>query len=47
METAPKLASASPRTNREGTRTYRVEEMVYQVVTVGAILLVLGSLWIF
>lgn len=47
MQTAPKLASASPKTNREGTRTYRAEEMVYQVVTVCAILLVLGSLWIF
>lgn len=47
MQTAPKLASAAPKTSREGTRTYRVEEMVYQVVTVGAILLVLGSLWIF
>ena len=48
MQTAPKLASTPlPQANREGTRTYRVEERVYQVVTVGAILLVLGSLWIF
>jgi hypothetical protein len=48
MQSTPKLASTPlPRTNREGTRTYRMEEVVYQAVTVGAILLVLGSLWIF
>jgi hypothetical protein len=48
MQTAPQTASTPlPKTNPEGLRTYRVEEVVYQVMTVGAILLVLGSLWIF
>ena len=48
MQTANKTASTPlPRTNPEGTRTYRTEEVVYQAVTVGAIILVLGSLWVF
>ena len=48
MQAGPKLASTQPpRTNPEGVRTFRAEEVVYQAVTVGAILLVLGSLWIF
>jgi hypothetical protein len=48
MQTAPNNASTPlPKTNPEGLRTYRVEEVVYQAVTVGAILLVLGSLWVF
>lgn len=45
----------SPETNasnltpsaRSGWRARPVEDVIYQVVTVGAILLVLGSLWIF
>ncbi|HWE84791.1 MAG TPA: hypothetical protein VG267_07590 [Terracidiphilus sp.] len=39
-------ASISP-SARSGRRAYPVEDVVYQVVTVGAILLVLGSLWVF
>lgn len=33
--------------SRTGRRTRPVEDVVYQVVTVGAILLILGSLWLF
>ena len=48
MQGVSKTASTPlPKTNPEGTRIYRVEEVVYQAVTVGAILLVLGSLWVF
>ena len=48
MQTAHNSASTPlPRTNPEGLKAYRAEEVVYQAVTVGAILLVLGSLWIF
>jgi hypothetical protein len=48
MQEALKTASTPlPKTNPEGTRAYRTEEVVYQAVTVGAILLVLGSLWVF
>lgn len=48
MQTAHKTASTPlPKTNPEAPRTYRAEEVVYQAVTVGAILLVLGSLWVF
>ncbi len=48
MQTPSQSASTPlPGTNPEASRTYRVEEVVYQAVTVGAILLVLGSLWIF
>jgi len=48
MQTALKTASKPlAKTNPDAPRTYRAEEVVYQAVTVGAILLVLGSLWIF
>jgi len=48
MQPTHKNASTPlPRTNPAGTRTYRAEEVIYQAVTVGAILLVLGSLWVF
>jgi hypothetical protein len=40
-------SSPLPKKNTEGFRSYSTEERVYQLVTVGAILLVLGSLWIF
>ena len=33
--------------SRTGWRTRPVEDVVYQVVTVGAILIILGSLWLF
>jgi len=48
MQTAHKTASTPlAKTNPEAPRTDRAEEVVYQAVTVGAILLVLGSLWVF
>lgn len=48
MHSATDQAShALPRKNAEGFRSYSTEERVYQLVTVGAILMVLGSLWIF
>jgi hypothetical protein len=34
-------------TSRTGWRRRPVEDVVYQLVTVGAILVVLGSLWVF
>jgi hypothetical protein len=41
-------ASPSPNPTRPDTlRARPVEDVIYQVVTVGAILLVLGSLWVF
>lgn len=39
-------ASHSPPAQK-GLRGRPVEDVVYQVVTVGAILLVLGSVWLF
>jgi hypothetical protein len=48
MQTLPQTAStpqADPQPDSRGVR--RVEDLVYQAVTVGAILLVLGSLWVF
>lgn len=48
MQTALHNASAQlPRKNEQGHRPSPHEEMVYKAVTVGAILLVLGSLWVF
>lgn len=48
METHSQVAS--PQSNRATADTqpgHRMEEVAYQVVTVCAILLVLGSLWLF
>lgn len=48
MQNLPQTASPSPTQVRPELRSARqVEDVVYQVVTVGAILLVLGSLWVF
>jgi hypothetical protein len=48
MQTTIQPASSPlPTKNGEGFRQHPSEEKIYKVVTVGAILLVLGSLWIF
>jgi hypothetical protein len=36
-----------PTQGTEGFRAHPLEEVIYKAVTVGAILLVLGSLWVF
>ena len=44
----PNPAHALPNTGESGARPKRpVEDVVYQAMTVAAILLVLGSLWVF
>ncbi|HTX77559.1 MAG TPA: hypothetical protein VMD29_15225 [Terracidiphilus sp.] len=45
MHSSTPDASITPA--RSGWRGRPVEDVIYQVVTVGAILLVLGSLWVF
>lgn len=40
-------ASTSLASTPAGWRARPVEDVVYQVVTVGAILLIIGSLWLF
>ncbi|MFZ0396065.1 MAG: hypothetical protein WCF17_07980 [Terracidiphilus sp.] len=47
MHSPERNASPSLPPSRTGWRTRPVEDVVYQVVTVGAILLVLCSLWVF
>ena len=48
MQPSPQLASISmPAPADEIERPRPTEERVYQAVTVAAILLVLGSLWVF
>ena len=48
MQTSPPSASTQvPQTSPEAANTYRKEDLVYQVVTVAAILLVLCTLWLF
>ena len=48
IQNLPPTASPSPTLPRPDIRSDRpVEDVVYQVMTVGAILLVLGSLWVF
>lgn len=48
MQNNPLIASPTPTLPRPDIRSARpVEDVVYQVMTVGAILLVLGSLWVF
>ena len=48
MQTIPQNASAPQAEAKVDVRSARpVEELLYQAVTVGAILLVLGSLWLF
>lgn len=46
MHSPNPIASHSPSAPK-GLRGRPVEDVVYQVVTVGAILLVLGSVWLF
>jgi hypothetical protein len=46
MHSANPNATISP-SARSGRQARPVEDVVYQVITVGAILLVLGSLWVF
>lgn len=48
MQTSPQAASTSVPTHRNapaGTRTH--EDLMYQAVTIAAVLLLLGSLWVF
>ena len=48
MHTVVQHASAQlPMNIKEGFRVHPVEETIYKAVTVGAILMVLCSLWIF
>jgi hypothetical protein len=47
MQTTAQNASRSLPPSRNGSRTRPSEDVVYQIVTVAAILLVLGSLWVF
>jgi hypothetical protein len=48
MQPAPQIASQPlPRPSNGFLRNRRVEDVVYQIVTVAAILLVIGSLWPF
>jgi hypothetical protein len=48
MPTTSTLASNSlPKPHDEGSRPRRQEDVVYQGVTIAAILLVLGSVWVF
>jgi hypothetical protein len=48
MQTSPQAASTSVPTHndaRTGSRTHA--DLVYQAVTIAAVLLLLGSLWVF
>jgi hypothetical protein len=48
MQTSsPSASTQMPQTSPEAANTYRKEDLVYQAVTVAAILLVLGTLWLF
>ncbi|MGA7856883.1 MAG: hypothetical protein WCA11_03090 [Terracidiphilus sp.] len=48
MEHSPQSASPDLPSNGAGiTRAIRSEDLAYQAVTVGAILLVLASVWVF
>lgn len=48
MQTPPNSASVSPVPEpRVEINTRRVDDVVYQLMTAAAILLVLGSLWVF
>jgi hypothetical protein len=48
MHTSPTSASANlPKTDDEASRPHRLEDVVYQSVTVAAIILLLGSIWVF
>lgn len=48
MQTSSKIASASmPAPHADSTQPRTVDELTYQVVTIAAALLLLGSLWAF
>jgi len=47
MQFLSRTASTDSPPSRTGWRSRPVEDVVYQLVTLGAILLVLGSLWVF
>jgi hypothetical protein len=48
MQTSPQAASPSvPTRNDPPTVSSRHADLVYQAVTVAAVLLLLGSLWVF
>ncbi|HMD77961.1 MAG: hypothetical protein ABSG60_08095 [Terracidiphilus sp.] len=48
MHSSPKTASTfMPATAEGSTQSRRAEDLTYQAVTVAAILLLLGSLWVF
>jgi len=47
MQTLSRSAVSPAESKPDAMRPRRVEDVVYQAVTVGAILLVLGSLWVF
>jgi hypothetical protein len=47
MHSPEQNASTVPASSRSAWRIRPVDDVIYQVVTVGAILLVLGSLWLF
>lgn len=48
MQSAPQSAPAClPQTAETAVQSRKREDLAYQVVTVAAILLVLGSLWVF
>lgn len=50
MQVTPRAVSTSPNAAKPetaGARPVVIEDAIYRVVTVGAILMLLGSLWIF
>lgn len=48
MQSAPNIASQPVPAAHDGkARTRMTEDLVYQIVTIAAILLVLGSIWVF
>lgn len=48
MQSSPTTASTfTPATTGGSTQSRRAEDLTYQAVTVAAILLLLGSLWVF
>jgi hypothetical protein len=47
MQSTPQTASHRLPTSNAAVPTRPMEDLIYQIVTVAAILLVLGSLWVF
>jgi hypothetical protein len=47
MESAPQIATAAlPEADMDSGQANKTQELAYQILTVAAILLLLGSLWI-